>query len=1017
MINVEQAPELNLPSITVSYSWSSTVPEIMEKEITRKVESAANRLRDVSSIRSVTQEGRSSVTITFAKNAPVEFRAIEMREYLNLMKQDLPATVSPANISRRVPQEIEDQQTFLVYTLDGDMESNELLEFGKSIRNQMLGKEGLADVQLQGVQDPALMVEFDRQQLEKYGLSPQYLMNQIRDRLSWRSAGFTESGDSRFGLVIPPEFDHTVDISNMRINIPGSLKQLVLDDFATVRVSDYPATSKRRVNGNPALTIRFEKEGGADAMSLAEAIILEMDQIRETLPETMQLRLQVDSTEELRKQFDELARQAMISGVLVFIVVLLFIRKMRAPLVIMGSVLFSVLMSITVLYLFEYTLNVITLAGLTISLGMLIDNAVVVFEQINPRLPKERKDRIRHVTEQLPKSFVPVMGSTFTTIGIFVPLLFAMEELRLFLLPLAVALTITLISSIIIAFTWIPYSLIWLSPVRDKMGARAKKKRSFIRFSLKLLLLRSSFRWIFLLILIGVIGLPLFLIEEPDWEESSWPEFTQVYFDNRDDLDPWIGGLTYRFVNDTYFGSPWRRNNQEFISVYIRSPQGTPLSEIDKIVKSYEEIVKPYAHAFLYYEAQMSEGYGARMQFAVDPDYLLDPTPYYFFGEAMYLAARTGNVGISVAGLNLQGISTGFGGQSSSHRIRLNGYSYIELYDLANEIKRRLEKNRRVREVDINSSTYYARDDFHQFKLVFDREKVIAMGLNRREIMQSIVMDVNPQNTFGKVEFKGQEMFLIGRNEADRFYESDLMNSVRKTNGPRFNLSSIAEIRKEKAMNEIRRNNQSYERVLTLNFLGNYRMGSEYIESVLEQVSVPIGSSISFGNNFFSVNEDDESRNLWLIGLLSILSVWMIVSALLESWSGPLFVIMAIPFCGIGIMLGTIVNDLAFDRGAIAGALLSIGVVVNNAILLVHQKQLLHQKGIKGLRCWYYIFKKKLRTILITTATTIAGLMPMLLLGTNEFWESLAVIVVWGLLFSTGILLLMSGIWESKKGE
>jgi len=114
-------------------------------------------------------------------------------------------------------------------------------------------------------------------------------------------------------------------------------------------------------------------------------------------------------------------------------------------------------------------------------------------------------------------------------------------------------------------------------------------------------------------------------------------------------------------------------------------------------------------------------------------------------------------------------------------------------------------------------------------------------------------------------------------------------------------------------------------------------------------------------------------------------------------------------------MLGTLTNDLAFDRGAIAGALLGIGVVVNNAILLIHQKQLEHSKGVNGLRCWYQIFRKKIRTIFITTVTTIVGLLPMMLLGANEFWEALAVIVIWGLLFSTGFLILMSGNWESRK--
>jgi multidrug efflux pump subunit AcrB len=350
-----------------------------------------------------------------------------------------------------------------------------------------------------------------------------------------------------------------------------------------------------------------------------------------------------------------------------------------------------------------------------------------------------------------------------------------------------------------------------------------------------------------------------------------------------------------------------------------------------------------------------------------------------------------------------------------TYTIDLQGYAYDELEELANDIKNRLEKNRRVREVDINASSYFSRDDFQQYKLVFDKELITAKGMNESQILQSLAMDLNPTNTFGKVEFEGREMYLIGRSEGERSYEEDFMNTIRNTQTASFNIGEIAEIKKEKALNQIRRTNQAYQRTISLNYLGNYRMGREYIESVIEETPVPVGTSIEFGNFSFSFNDEEQAKNLWLIALLSILSVWMIVSALLESWSGPLFVISAIPFCGIGIMLGTLANDLAFDRGAIAGALLSIGVVVNNAILLIHQKQLEHKAGIRGLRCWIRIFQQRLRTILITTTTTIVGLLPMMIFGTDTFWEALAVIVIWGLLFSTGFLLLMSGIWESRK--
>lgn len=1014
---VENTPDLNLPSITVSYRWGSTAPEIMEQEITRKVEREANRLRDVTEIRSVTSEGSSSVTITFHKDAPVDYRVLELREYLFALEESLPQNIMPASVTRRVPQELEDQQTFIVYTLNGNRPPRALLDYAeKTIKPNLLAIEGLAAISIQGVREPALTVEFERDKVEQLKISPNLILSQIQRNLSWRSAGFVDEGNSRYSLIIPPKFKNAVDISSMQVNLPNSMKQITVGDIAHVSVKDYPAKTIKRINGDPALTIEFVKESGADAFSLAEQIRERMDEIAEQLPSGLDIMLTVDSTELLREQFEQLELQAIISAILVFLVVILYIRKLRAPLIIIGSVIFSVLLSMIVLYLIDYSLNIITLAGITIALGMLIDNAVVVFEYLNPNLPRETESRLQHIKKELPKVVVPVLGSTFTTVGIFVPLLFALEELRLFLLPLAVALTTTLISSVIIAFSWIPYSLVWLTPFSQKKEQKTKKTGYYHRILLWVFKWKHKLRWVLIAAVIFVIGIPLFLIEEPDWENesTSWPEFTQAYFNNRDAIDKWIGGLTYKFANETYFGSPWRQGYSESINVIVSTPQGTPLSEINKIVENYERIAKPYENAFQYYEANLSEYYGANIRFVIKPEALMQTAPYYFYGEAQYLAARTGNSGISVGGLGLPGISTGFGGSSSNHSITLRGYSYDELLQLAKDLERRLRQNRRVRDVDINRGYYWSRDDFYQYKLELEEEKILAKGLDRREVLSSLSLDLNPENNFGRVEFQGQEMSLIGRTTTEREYESDVLAKTRLFGNVNFNVDAIGSIVKEKALTEIRRENQSYQRVVAVDYLGNYRMGSEFIESVIENVPVPVGASIEYGRSFFGLNADDENRNLLFIALLSILSVWMIVSALLESFKYPMFVIMAVPFSLIGIMAGTLLNDLSFDRGAIAGSLLCIGVVVNNAILIYHQKQLENEKGIFGLRSWMYVYKKRLRPILITTTTTIIGLLPMMLWGGDEFWENLAIVVFWGLSTSTILLLLMTGLrWRT----
>jgi len=1015
-IPMEMAPDLRLPSVTVSYSWGSTSPEVMEQEITRRVESVATRLRNVERIRSVSQEGRSRVTITFEKETPVEYRILELQEYLFGLSNEFPPQVRQPRISRSIPRELQEQETFMAYSISGDRTTNELYQLAtRQIRLQLLGLEGLADVEIQGAMDPALTLRFNTPLLERYGFSSREIMNQVRDRLTWRSSGFTEHSSGRLSMLIPPQFESVEDIRRMRITIPNSSRQVELRDIALVEIEDYPVTSLKRLNGKPALTVIFVRESGADAMGLAETVRDEMDRISASLPPDITIQLERDSTEDLRAQFGDLQYQSMFSLLFVFVILLLFIRRFRAPFVILGSILFSLMMSLGILFFMNYTLNVLTLAGLTVALGMIIDNAVVVFEQLNPKLPPDRDRRIDHVRRELPYTLVPVLGSTFTTVGIFIPLFFAMEELQLFLVPLAVALTLTLVSSVLIALTWIPYALIWLVPSTIKKEERSLKKklsRLLNRVMLRVFYWRHRLRWGFYIALIAVFGIPIFAIDEPDWDETNWPEFTRTYFDNRSDIDPYIGGLTYKFFNETYFGTPWRGRQQERIFINIRTPQGTPLEEIDKMARSFELTALPYMEAFDYFEADISEHFGARLQFYIKDEYLFEFEPYQFYGETIFLASQIGNSAISVSGLG-DGHSTGFGGGISGQRITLRGFSYDELLLLAEDIAARLKRNQRVREVDIHS-VGWGRNDMFQYVLNLDEERLALKGLNRRNVIDALQLDANPTNTHGMVELHGERMYLIGSNMVQTQYEEDFLDRARMSDGSMFKVSEIANLTREQTMNQIIRENQSYSRTLTVDFLGPPRLASNFIESVLDEVPVPVGASIQFGSGFWSWGQSDQLDNYLLLLLLTVLSVWMIVSALLESWRDPLVVILAIPLSLIGVMAGALYHDINFDQGAIAGTLLAVGVVVNNSILLIHEKQRCRSLGIHGLRSWVLVYRNKMRAVMITSLTTMGGLLPLILFGSNEFWTDLAIMVIWGLGTSLTLILLLMGVWEKE---
>lgn len=1026
-IPMEMAPELERPSASVSYNWGQTTPEVMEQEVTRRVEQAVQRLRDVESVESVTRAGRSTVSIDFHPEAPVDFRLVELREYLREFQGDLPEDLGEPNISRRVPQELSDMQTFLTFTVSGDRNPYELREFvEQNIRIPLMALDGISEITISGVEEPALIIDFDHGKVTQYNINRNRVMSEIRQNLDWRSAGYRDEGGFRYSIDVPPAFEHVDDILNHPIGLNESDRRITLDDIADVRIEDNPNVHQTyRLNASSAITLQFERQSGSDAMALAETVHEELEEIKAGFPDDIVVQLGQDSTRELREMLTELEFQAIISLLCVFIILLVFIRRLRAPFVILGSILFSILLSVSALYVMDFSMNVITLAGLTIALGMIIDNAVVVFEHLNPNLPAGRGPRIEHVRKYIKQVFVPVLGSTFTTVGIFVPVLFAMEEVRIYLMPLALALTLTLVASVIISLTWIPYALIWLVHPKTNGADRVAQKpwyrllfRKLRRTGLLVFIWRYRLRWVIIPVMTLLIGIPLYAIPDPEFldqedeeELTWWQSGLSIYFDNRDEIEPWLGGLSYRFVNETHFGESWGRSFSEVLTVNITVPEGTSLEQIDEMARNFERIAEPYEPAMEYYETRINRHSGARLQFHFKDEYLMRPEPYRLKAEASFLAARTGNSRISVSGFG-DGFSSGtLGGSWHSFRITLNGYSYDELEQLAKDLRDRLKQNQRVEEVDINQTGFGRRADLFQYVVEPDVDRLESKGMSRRGLFNALGMEVNPSNTFGRVDFQEQEMFLVGRTTTPGIYQEDLEHRFRYNDNTPFRLSEVASITQEQVMNQIRRENQSYSRVVSFDFLGPHRFGREFTEELLEEFPTPIGTSIEYGRGF-SWGDDDTAANLLLIFGLALLSVWMIVSALLEKWIDPIVVLLAVPLSAIGVMYGTMFHGLDFDRSATAGALLAAGVVVNNAILLMHGKEYTRQLGISGLRSWMIVYRTKMRPVLITSLTTLGGLMPLVIFETSEFWNTLATVVCWGLASSTLFILLLMGLWE-----
>ncbi|HKJ30187.1 MAG TPA: efflux RND transporter permease subunit, partial [Balneolales bacterium] len=730
-----------------------------------------------------------------------------------------------------------------------------------------------------------------------------------------------------------------------------------------------------------------------------------------------------------RNQINSLGQQAWYSLLCVFLVLLLFIHEFRAPLLILSSIALSVLLSIILLYLSGYTLNLYTMAAITIALGMVVDNAIVVYEQVRPGLPDSRKERIRHVAGELRNVIVPVIGNTLTTVGIFIPLIFALQNQRFFLEPLGIAMSLTLLSSILICLTWIPYALIWLIPLRFHTFSfiqTAKKRisgishniRSYLpsgrRVALLFFYYLHKLRWPVYIALIFLIGIPLFLIPAPNESGSStsshWYDY---YFQNRNKIDNIIGGLSYRFYSNTYFGQPFNISQNQTLSVDINTPLGTPLKEIDKIAHNFEAIAGPYRYAMDYFKTQESEQSGARITYHFKKQFVDSAEPYMLKNDAIYLAARTGNSSIGVNGFG-QGYYSGGGGGSVSFRYKLTGYSYNQLLNLANEIKRRLVRNPRVSKVDLTSTSYFSRNNLYQYVLRFNKNRLLLKDLNQGLVTQNLELETNDKYSIGRVYLDNRQLYLMARMKRPERVQNHLMTEHRKVNGKVFSLNQVGHIKKERVMSTIRKDNQSYTRYVSFNFIGPYEYGQQFAKHILKQLPVPLGAKVSFGGSYSFGQNSKQMHNLILLIIAAIVVVWMIVSALLESWGEPLVIILSIPLSFIGIMSGFLYTYMDFGRGAFAGTMLLIGVVVNNAILLMHGHRLQEQKGIRGTRSWIYTYKNRMTSVLLTTMTTLAGLIPLMLQGSSEFWNTMSVTVFWGLSISTVLIVMLAGIWDKQ---
>ncbi len=985
---LELTPEVDYPKLSVTTSWFNSSAEMVEAYVTSPIEAVAQTLTDVRKVSSVSSEGQSQVDIELIQGAKTDFIALELNEKLAIIRKNLPYGTSPPKITKYVPKEFQTSD-FLSYQLFGNYSLLELKKYAmEHIRGPLLGISGVAEVEILGGLDEEIHVIIDESKANLFGITHSQITRTIRELSAENTVGHLVEGDCRFDLVVRNPLFSIDQISNAFIKNDNG-QAIRVRDVASVVRSVQDATHLSRINGNPAIRINIIREPGTNTIKVADRVFQKIEQLSEKFPPTMKLIKLSDQSEAIRKQLRDLGLRSIFSVLVIFLVLFFFLRKLRMPVIILTTIFFSVLLTLNFFYVTKIGLNLLTLAGLALGFGMLVDNSIVVLDNIE-RLWRRGVPLNEACNEGTSSVTLAILAATLTTVVAFLPFLYMTGELRLYYVPFVMAIGLSLLSSLLVAFTLIPslsfQVLLQENPTSEPARAGGSMVQLLRAFYQRGLTWALQHRWVIILITIAIFIGSYLLFDKYVTKGRIW--------------SGWGG--------DTYIG------------VYIRMPAEADIESTDQVARFFEDklLQEPGIEKF---SAQVSNEYAyLRVNF---PDSLQFTAVPLMIKENL-TAAATQLAGLSIAIYGYgPGFSSGGGGTGANFRLKVLGYNYNQVKQIAEQVGQQLQRYSRVRDVDISSSGWGWWENRAEMILKLNRDEVAKYHLSNYEVLQQLRSHLRENLDWQRLRIAGKETDIrIKMAGFQNFKLEDLRNTLlRSPNGEVIRLERIATIEERKVLSQIVRENQQYQRWISFEYRGPYKLGDRLVESILQTTHLPPGYELKRATWDFMKGE--EQREIYRILALSVLLVFMVTAALFESLRQPFIIILTIPLALIGIFLIFYLTGTNFDRSAYIGVIFLSGIVVNNAIILVDHINSLRKKGIKLFDAIILGASDRLRPILMTSSTTIFALLPLVLFAEEKtsIWFSLALSTIGGLASSTLFVLItipvLYGIIERKRAS
>lgn len=978
-------PEIEPPIVSVLTSYPGASAQDVEQNVTKIIETSLGTVSELKKITSTSMDNVSVVVLEFEWGTNLDEASNNVRDALEFAKRSLPAEVEKPIIFKF------STSWFPVVFLSATAEENypglnKLIE--QKVADPLKRVPGVGTVLAFGGPIRQIQIIIDPKRLEAYNLNIQRIGQILQSENITLPAGSIKMERLEYNIRVPGEFKDANQISNIVVaKSPTGSGLVYLKDVAEVKDTLKERTINVRLNGGRGLQLIVQKQSGANTVTVASAVKKEIERLKKDLPSDVRLEVIFDGSVFIVNSISNLTEAIILGGFFVSLVVLVFLRQWKATIIIILTIPFSLIVAFIFLYLTKNTINIISLSSLSIAIGMVVDDAIVILENITRHVERGARPREASVFGATEVGLA-VTAATLTIVAVFLPLTFLTGIAGIMFKQLGYLVTITILTSLFASLTLIPMlSSRWLKQKSEEPTHYGKFQKLYDK-SEKLFV----------------------TIEEFYGKTLNWALNHRRFVIISGTIIFIIVVGSFPFLGKGTEFMP--KSDESQIQIYVELQTGYNLDETINIAKKVEEIIQKEAPeiSFMAVRAGINDqGFSAALLGQKEGLHMFNVqtrlTRKHERKRSVFEIADVLRNKIKpipgITQLTILTASTLFG-SDKPFAIDIIGHDFATTTRLANQIKEIVKNIPGTRDVDISRG-----QERPELQVILNRDKLALLGLNTATVASAIRNSMYGLTPTRYREAGDEYDIFIRYDKTYRTSITELENiSIPTMTGQIVKLKDVGKIIEQFSPPDIRRKNQ--ERVVTVSANIEGRSLGDITNDVRKAISkldIPPDISIEYAGQI--EQQQETFQDLFLFMILSIFLVYIVMASQFESLLDPFIIMFSVPFSFVGVFLALMIFGFTFSVISFLGAVLLIGIVVKNAIVLVDYINITRARGVELREAIIFSGKNRLRPVLMTTITTLLGMLPLALSKGegSETWNPLGLSVIGGLSVSTLITL------------